>query len=504
MGLFYRIEGKLEYTQEKKMTSLIIPRMKKTISDIMDDELYEVPESPIQAQGGRSDSPKPYLKRTVSNAGNNGNSIAGNQMYGSMNGSGNNLSSLLNIPDTFIDQYNRLNSTVNNGAGAGNGMGAGAGGEDYTMVPQAYNDEWYGGGNDVNPFTDYGNPDSLSTQQQMHSFIQPQDLTRRRRITTLDDETMSHQKPLKDEDQFLYNPDIQPSQLITNKNFLNEDYLYSDSLFIPNQAEGATNGISMGDYENNFMDGFDEEVEEELSDDDDDNYFYDDFDDSTNHTHNEYFDASTSASTPKSDMMGGYIDDFGVNSIAERDDDDMMIDDVNMEPSSDRIIEQLEDNKPLHNSVESSVEPYNELYNETTGDSSNDNTAEPYTDPSSPSEHHDIKHDMHKTAAEISANNPNHQCDLINPSTGQPCNKQFSRPYDLIRHQETIHATKKKIFRCVICEGRLRGGAGNGKLKTFSRGDALSRHIKVKHGLVGKDALDLINEAKENVEYIYV
>lgn len=144
MGLFYRIKGKLEYTQEKKMTSLIIPRMKKTISDIMDDELYEVPESPIQAQGGRSDSPKPYLKRTISNAGNSGNSITGNQMYGSMNGSGNNLSSLLNIPDTFIDQYNRLNSTVNNGAGAGNGMGTGAGGEDYTMVPQAYNDEWYG------------------------------------------------------------------------------------------------------------------------------------------------------------------------------------------------------------------------------------------------------------------------------------------------------------------------------------------------------------------------
>ncbi|KAK7684054.1 hypothetical protein QCA50_012696 [Cerrena zonata] len=92
-----------------------------------------------------------------------------------------------------------------------------------------------------------------------------------------------------------------------------------------------------------------------------------------------------------------------------------------------------------------------------------------------------------KTAAEISANNPNHQCDKINPSTGKPCNKQFSRPYDLIRHQETIHALKKKIFRCVICEGRLNGGDGNGKQKTFSRGDALSRHIKVKHGLgVGK------------------
>ena len=107
------------------------------------------------------------------------------------------------------------------------------------------------------------------------------------------------------------------------------------------------------------------------------------------------------------------------------------------------------------------------------------------------------KHSHGISGAEITLNNPNHQCNLINPSTGEPCNKQFSRPYDLIRHQDTIHASMKKIFRCVICEGRLNGGPGNGKEKTFSRGDALSRHIKIKHGLVGQDALDLINEAKE-------
>lgn len=472
------------------MTSLIIPRMKKTISDIMEDELYEVPESPIQQQGGRSDSPKPFLKRTVSNAGSiNG---GGSQING-MSSNGNNLSSLLNIPDTFIDQYNKLSN--NGGSVYGNGVGSGSMGEDYTMIPQPYNDEMYGSGNEVNPFTDYGNPDSLSTQQQIHSFIHPQDLTRRRRITTLDDDSMAHNKPLKDEDQYLYNPDIQPSQLITNKNFLNEDYLYSDSMFIPNQDNGASNGISMGDYENNFMDDFDEDVEEELSDDDDDNYFYDDFEDTTNDTHNEYFESNTSASTPRNDLMGGYIDDFGVNNLPEHDDDDMMIDDV-MEPALENVVEPK---FSYDNSPQPSIEPRSD----NSGDSSADNL-EPSTEPSSPSEHHSTNQDFHKTAAEISANNPNHQCDLINPSTGQPCNKQFSRPYDLIRHQETIHATKKKIFRCVICEGRQNGGAGNGKLKTFSRGDALSRHIKVKHGLVGKDALDLINEAKENVEYIYV
>ncbi|ODQ79767.1 hypothetical protein BABINDRAFT_135485 [Babjeviella inositovora NRRL Y-12698] len=87
-----------------------------------------------------------------------------------------------------------------------------------------------------------------------------------------------------------------------------------------------------------------------------------------------------------------------------------------------------------------------------------------------------------------------HQCTLVNPATQQPCLKQFSRPYDLIRHQDTIHASKKKIFRCIICD----------KTKTFSRGDALSRHIRVKHGLQGDDATRAINYAKENVEFVLV
>ena len=114
----------------------------------------------------------------------------------------------------------------------------------------------------------------------------------------------------------------------------------------------------------------------------------------------------------------------------------------------------------------------------------------------------DVDHEHpYKLGAEISANNPDHRCDLINPNTGKTCNKQFSRPYDLIRHQNTIHASMKKIYRCVICEGRYKGGLGNGKQKTFSRNDALSRHIKIKHNIVGDEALELINEAKENVEY---
>ncbi|ONH65517.1 Transcriptional regulator RPN4 [Cyberlindnera fabianii] len=74
--------------------------------------------------------------------------------------------------------------------------------------------------------------------------------------------------------------------------------------------------------------------------------------------------------------------------------------------------------------------------------------------------------------------NGQHQCTLINPSNGEMCLKQFSRPYDLIRHQETIHASRKKVFRCMVCN-QLEGGLSK---KTFSRGDALSRHVRVKHG----------------------
>jgi hypothetical protein len=66
-----------------------------------------------------------------------------------------------------------------------------------------------------------------------------------------------------------------------------------------------------------------------------------------------------------------------------------------------------------------------------------------------------------------------HRCEALNPQTGRPCGKVFSRPYDLIRHQDTIHAAVRKTFRCDLC--------GDGS-KSFSRMDALSRHIRIKHG----------------------
>lgn len=110
----------------------------------------------------------------------------------------------------------------------------------------------------------------------------------------------------------------------------------------------------------------------------------------------------------------------------------------------------------------------------------------------------------HQTISQSHNRNPSHSntdehfCMAINPVTKEPCMKKFSRPYDLIRHQNTIHASKKKIFRCLICIQEL---GSEGYQRTFSRNDALSRHVKVKHNLQGSEAQRVIQYAKDNVEY---
>jgi uncharacterized Zn-finger protein len=64
-----------------------------------------------------------------------------------------------------------------------------------------------------------------------------------------------------------------------------------------------------------------------------------------------------------------------------------------------------------------------------------------------------------------------HRCDRINPSTNKPCGVVFSRPYDLTRHEDTIHNARKTKSRCNLCSEE----------KTFSRADALTRHYRVCH-----------------------
>ncbi|KAL2821289.1 hypothetical protein BDW59DRAFT_111574 [Aspergillus cavernicola] len=80
----------------------------------------------------------------------------------------------------------------------------------------------------------------------------------------------------------------------------------------------------------------------------------------------------------------------------------------------------------------------------------------------------------HLVARDVSSRNSQagpHRCERVNPSTGKPCNSVFSRPYDLTRHEDTIHNARKQKVRCHLCTEE----------KTFSRNDALTRHMRVVH-----------------------
>lgn len=442
------------------MTSLaVLPPLKKTLTDLMEEELYQAPGSPAATAFASDFDP-------TSNAAT--------------------LSNLLNIPDSFVEHYNKVNGSNN----AVNSI--------PSLTLDSSNDfnsfDFDSSSAKVNPFNAYAAPDALSESQlpqnlQYPLYVKPelvqqrsvlQNGARRSRITTLEQPDTGKQK---DDDYYLFDTDIQPSHMLTNRNYFNtEDYL-DNSLFIMNSdldlsAKFEPN-LPVPGYEGDYlaMDDFAEDAEDLSEDSDDDNYFQDDNDDFDNYIMNSNDFATRIPSTDSyMRVLPPSQEEFAISAGQ-----DGYMDTVRKIESTDSMDVQQDFTQPVveETLAETSVEPVS-------GDNANMH----------------IPVDFHQTGAEISAMNPNHQCDLINPSTGLPCNKQFSRSYDLIRHQETIHASKKKIFRCVICEGRVNGGPGNGKLKTFSRGDALSRHIKVKHGLGGDEAVQLINDAKENVEYL--
>jgi uncharacterized Zn-finger protein len=78
------------------------------------------------------------------------------------------------------------------------------------------------------------------------------------------------------------------------------------------------------------------------------------------------------------------------------------------------------------------------------------------------------------SAEELQARNSQsgpHKCSRTNPNTGKPCNLSFSRPYDLTRHEDATHNPLKMKIRCPYCV----------EDKTFSRKDALSRHMRLSH-----------------------
>ena len=104
------------------------------------------------------------------------------------------------------------------------------------------------------------------------------------------------------------------------------------------------------------------------------------------------------------------------------------------------------------------------------------------TSPSITTTHSDNHNDnsINANRAGSSSNNPSnttnaalgpHKCTRLNPTTGKPCNTIFSRSYDLTRHEDTIHNNRKQKVRCAHCTEE----------KTFSRNDALTRHMRVVH-----------------------
>ncbi|WEJ96977.1 hypothetical protein PSN45_004523 [Yamadazyma tenuis] len=89
-----------------------------------------------------------------------------------------------------------------------------------------------------------------------------------------------------------------------------------------------------------------------------------------------------------------------------------------------------------------------------------------------------------------------HQCHLLDPTSYTPCLKIFYGKNELLRHQEFVHATRKKIYKCLYCS---RNGS---KIQSYPRHDSLARHIRRKHGVTGKENKLAVNYAKENVEII--
>ncbi|CAH6722253.1 transcriptional regulator Rpn4p [[Candida] jaroonii] len=384
--------------------------------------------------------------------------------------------------------------------------------------------------NDQKIFNDYGNPNQ--------SFIQPNKLILNHNINEITNRFKNRKQgklingpppkrslktltPIGKFDDYLFNPNIEPSSSI-NFNFGNESY--DDSIFIqPNNSTEILNDIN--NYLDDDLSDFDEEEEDtnDVFDDIEEDDYMDMNDDKLNHDDKMNLNELALSNDINLDLgmndeinnlevvndglniemdNDKYFNDLDLNFGYDNNNEDknylnVNMNDINYQEISDVEMDDMDmDDSFLDQSAsasDSSVEtPFDTEYSgEVSGQESLNRATQVKMEHIPESEDSDRKKDEHV-------------CHLINPHTDKPCDKNFSRPYDLIRHQETIHASLKKIFRCVICEGRLNGGSGNGKSKTFSRGDALSRHIKVKHQLVGQEAVDLINNAKDNVEYVSV
>lgn len=92
-----------------------------------------------------------------------------------------------------------------------------------------------------------------------------------------------------------------------------------------------------------------------------------------------------------------------------------------------------------------------------------------------------------------------HECQL--PSADEPdkvCLRRFSRKYELIRHQETVHSKKKKLFKCYVCVKQ----SPNIGPRIFTRHDTLAKHIRVNHKISGREAKAEVAYSKKHAEVV--
>lgn len=92
-----------------------------------------------------------------------------------------------------------------------------------------------------------------------------------------------------------------------------------------------------------------------------------------------------------------------------------------------------------------------------------------------------------------------HECQLASPDEpGGLCLRKFSRKYELIRHQETVHSKKKKLFKCYVC---VKQNPAMGP-RIFTRHDTLAKHIRVNHKISGREAKAEVAYSKKNAEIV--
>lgn len=92
-----------------------------------------------------------------------------------------------------------------------------------------------------------------------------------------------------------------------------------------------------------------------------------------------------------------------------------------------------------------------------------------------------------------------HECQLSAPDEpDKMCLRRFSRKYELIRHQETVHSKKKKLFKCYVCTKQT----PNVLPRIFTRHDTLAKHIRVNHKISGREAKAEVQFSKRHAEIV--